>query len=606
MSCRYPVSLGDFCLAHAETAQWGISASEAFDSCKHTLNTISLFAAKVADEGFPQALRLVLTNYVRKIQHSREPSAYLRPWISLVNSMVYLIELVAHFPYSEVREGLLGLHRGLQGVLYLEDQPEVKLASCFLLDHVKARMAQLPSEYQENLEIQAIRVVLRNIIEGYPLVWLPNTDPRRTHAAVVGSPPFRSCARLLERLPRSSWVGTISLFKEFHYLSAVCQLRDAPTLLADSNRLGVVVYRLADLSSTTGVDLAGAPDFHSARYSDMEEVLGMTRCTLRRLGCEAFDVCSLLDFEEVESSDYCSGGDLSLPSADASRPLLDESENDEGSEANDVLSLPSAEAEAISMTPTDEPSAEAMSHESISPTEEDSDSDVVSLPSVEAHESMSPIEEGSEEASSNESDASSNESEEASSNESEASSNESEEASSNEESEDIVEQDCCSEESSEVVVRRLPNRTAKKSVVHATEGATAGYTIKRIAARQSGVKGVKWSSTSSSWRTLTTNRQRVSFSVKKYGEEEALRLAIEHRKRAMTVVRAAARNSGCTGVTWQSTKRVWYARWSENKIERKKVFNPKDYDSDEQAMQEAIQWRKKKEEELYQIKLSNL
>ena len=218
MSCRYPVSLGDFCLAHAETAQWGISASEAFDSCKHTLNTISLFAAKVADEGFPQALRLVLTNYVRKIQHSREPSAYLRPWISLVNSMVYLIELVAHFPYSEVREGLLGLHRGLQGVLYLEDQPEVKLASCFLLDHVKARMAQLPSEYQENLEIQAIRVVLRyvGLIHIYYHIQFisPETSLRATHWS--GSPiqtqgeltPLSSEALLSDRAP-GSWSASL-------------------------------------------------------------------------------------------------------------------------------------------------------------------------------------------------------------------------------------------------------------------------------------------------------------------------------------------------------------------------------------------------------------
>ena len=218
-----------------------------------------------------------------------------------------------------------------------------------------------------------------------------------------------------------------------------------------------------------------------------------------------------------------------------------------------------------------------MSHESISPTEEDSESDV----SAE-DESISPIEEDSE-----------SESKEGSSNE------ESDEGSSNEDSE--VDSVDSSEESSEVVVRKLPKCTAKMAVVHATDGATAGRTIKRIASRQSGVKGVTWDGTYSTWRVTSKRRRYGTFPIAQYGDEEAFRLAIELNKRVATRTAPATRQSGHIGVNWRESKSAWMACWHENGIQKTKTFYPAQYGGDEQAKQAAIELRKKKVAEVYLV-----
>jgi AP2 domain len=120
----------------------------------------------------------------------------------------------------------------------------------------------------------------------------------------------------------------------------------------------------------------------------------------------------------------------------------------------------------------------------------------------------------------------------------------------------------------------------------------------REPAKRSGVTGVSWDGRRSRWRARwhEGGKERLKlFPVSKFGEEEALRLAIECRQEKGKSGKAglmpvALRQSGHVGVSWNEGKQGWRANVSRNGKQIQKHFPFKTY-GEAEALRLAIAWR---------------
>jgi len=131
--------------------------------------------------------------------------------------------------------------------------------------------------------------------------------------------------------------------------------------------------------------------------------------------------------------------------------------------------------------------------------------------------------------------------------------------------------------------------------------------------------GINWSENSQSWITAWTESgvaRQFSFSVAALGEKEALRLALEARRKIQTANFTgiapdasatsaspappakerdnAKKQSGVTGVSWDETQKRWHAQWYERGKKSNKYFSVAEF-GDAEALRLAIQWRQEKE-----------
>ena len=117
-------------------------------------------------------------------------------------------------------------------------------------------------------------------------------------------------------------------------------------------------------------------------------------------------------------------------------------------------------------------------------------------------------------------------------------------------------------------------------------------------ARQSGVVGVRWTDNAEAWcANWQENGKSIQryFSIAKFGEEEALRLAVELRKKMEATGKAgiapvASRQSGHAGVWWHETNAAWHASVQRNGQTVKKSFSVGKF-GDEEGLRLAVAWR---------------
>jgi hypothetical protein len=118
----------------------------------------------------------------------------------------------------------------------------------------------------------------------------------------------------------------------------------------------------------------------------------------------------------------------------------------------------------------------------------------------------------------------------------------------------------------------------------------------RKTARQSGVIGVNWNDSQKRWVVTwyEGGRRRFNlFPVAKFGEAEALRLAISKRKEIEASGTASLRvapKSGHAGVHWKETQKSWYVSSLINGKMRKKYFSV-NLHGGEQALRLAVAWK---------------
>ena len=120
----------------------------------------------------------------------------------------------------------------------------------------------------------------------------------------------------------------------------------------------------------------------------------------------------------------------------------------------------------------------------------------------------------------------------------------------------------------------------------------------REPAKRSGVTGVSWNTGTNYWHAqwYEGGKHRYKcFPVSKFGEAEALRLAIECRQEKeksgnAALAPVAARQSGHVGVTWHEGDQRWCANVSRNGKRIRKYF-PLKTDGDAEALRLAIAWR---------------
>ena len=125
--------------------------------------------------------------------------------------------------------------------------------------------------------------------------------------------------------------------------------------------------------------------------------------------------------------------------------------------------------------------------------------------------------------------------------------------------------------------------------------------------RRSGVVGVVWMTRTKSW-CATWGRGEVhgtaSFAVNKYGEEGALRLAVEKRKEMEALgfgaQPIAEKQSGVRGVHWNLRWNRWEATWREDGRQIIHRFPLIRFGNEEAALTAAVNCRKTAEERLLQ------
>jgi AP2 domain len=120
----------------------------------------------------------------------------------------------------------------------------------------------------------------------------------------------------------------------------------------------------------------------------------------------------------------------------------------------------------------------------------------------------------------------------------------------------------------------------------------------REPAKRSGVTGVSWNRGMNCWHAqwYEGGKKRYKlFPVSKFGEAEALRLAIECRQEKEKSGKAglmpvAVRQSGHVGVSWDEVAQGWRAHVSRNGKQIQKHFPFKTY-GEAEALRLAIAWR---------------
>lgn len=118
------------------------------------------------------------------------------------------------------------------------------------------------------------------------------------------------------------------------------------------------------------------------------------------------------------------------------------------------------------------------------------------------------------------------------------------------------------------------------------------------ASRQSGVNGVFWEDSSKAWAANWCEggkRKQHYFPVAKFGETEALRLAIELRTKMeksgkASIAPVAQRQSEHVGVTWHASRHGWVSSVFKSGKRINKFFSIKKYGDDE-ALRLAVAWR---------------
>jgi len=117
-------------------------------------------------------------------------------------------------------------------------------------------------------------------------------------------------------------------------------------------------------------------------------------------------------------------------------------------------------------------------------------------------------------------------------------------------------------------------------------------------ADKSGVVGVTWVEATKSWKAewrKGLKRVKVFFPVETYGEE-ALRLAIESRRiKTKKTPRGGERKSAYVGVSWDKKQKAWVAQWQDGGKTKADRFPVSRYGEDE-ALRLAIESRKAVEE----------
>ena len=138
---------------------------------------------------------------------------------------------------------------------------------------------------------------------------------------------------------------------------------------------------------------------------------------------------------------------------------------------------------------------------------------------------------------------------------------------------------------------------------------TAAISSESVDTRRSGVVGVHWGGTRNSWKVDVRCygvRQRLSFSVLKYGDKEALRLAIAARRRyarskTMHAIGmgnsreqgiSKSKDSGVPGVLWNAARNCWRARCKRSGKDHTRSFKVAEF-GEEEALRLAIAARHK-------------